>query len=423
MLSATKRYFLLKSANNGSVLLWGFLQTFVFVRVFDHHDFSIIILINNAAMLLMLVDLGFSKIIFVDIREKFVNGNAVDHTDRVISLTTLYSLMVLGGALSTAIYVLYFGGSMQISPLVCGIYFLVVALNLPWQLLQNVCSAIDNFLEFEALDVVRRIVQIIILSLLLIFRIELVAFTCMLLTWIIAISIILVRLKTRGVTSRYAVDPFAWRHTLTPADKSAMLQSAVFIGSETVMYQAPLLLTPLFYGLGAPVIIVDTVFRFFRASISLFKISSETLIPLQTQAYFSKDWPELRRRTYQVLGVSAAFAGLIAATLLLFGHQIFAALLSSRELISTEAILCILALVGSNVLQNTFGSLLVITGFFKDLSRVGACIAALVLVALPLMGAVSGSIIDFLFTYVACYMASAIVYSWLASRRVLKTQS
>ena len=62
-----------------------------------------------------------------------------------------------------------------------------------------------------------------------------------------------------------------------PAEvRTAAIRSGRRIATgEATLYQAPLLAVPIFYGLGAPVIIADTLFKVFRGAVSLFRVSRQ----------------------------------------------------------------------------------------------------------------------------------------------------
>ena len=420
MISEVKIYFLLKALSNFLALLWGFLQTFIFIRVFDYHDVSVIMLTNSICVFLMYFDFGLSKIYYVAIREKFIAGQALGDNSEIVSLATLFGLVLACGALLIGGYLWLFDTRLHISPIVVSGYFLIIGLNLPWQLLQNASSAVDNFIPFEMLEVARRGLQLLVLLALLAYPAPLPIFLLLLAIWGAAIAAALRRLQRAGVVSRYRVHPLAWYRALSPGARTSARQSATFLVGEAVLHQTPLLLTPLFYGLGAPVIIADTVFKVFRGAATLCRVSSETLVPQQTAAFFRGDRAELQRRTAQVLGMSLLIVLALEVAFLFFGNWIFSILLNVRGLISGFALTSVALLIVAGMLQNTFGSLLQNTGSFRALSLVTTAAAFPIFLAECVSGLWSPTVGVFLLVYALCYFVAAAASGTVAWQRLLR---
>jgi hypothetical protein len=68
------RYMVLRGWTAGGGILAGLVQTFVFARVLDPETFSLFILVGALGVSMWLFDLGFSRILFVRMRERFLAG-------------------------------------------------------------------------------------------------------------------------------------------------------------------------------------------------------------------------------------------------------------------------------------------------------------------------------------------------------------
>ena len=68
------RYMILRGWTAGGGIIAGLVQTFVFARVLEPETFSLFILVGALGVSMWLFDLGFSRILFVRMRERFLAG-------------------------------------------------------------------------------------------------------------------------------------------------------------------------------------------------------------------------------------------------------------------------------------------------------------------------------------------------------------
>ena len=153
-----------------------------------------------------------------------------------------------------------------------------------------------------------------------------------------------------------------------------LLRSSIFSISEIYIYNFPYFFVPAFYGLGAPTIILDTTFKVFRGGSIAYSAACDVALPKQTQAFNDRDLVRLMRSTWIALGLCAIPTVSISIILCVAGERLFALLLGPAAVMPNVAPVLILLLF-ANMMQMVALSLLVHTGFFKEISQASPFIA------------------------------------------------
>ncbi len=407
------RYFLLRSSTAGAAVIAGLVQTFVFARVLTPERFSIFILIGTLGVSLWLFDLGAAKILFVRQRSRHL-GHRADKTVAAHStaVIALYSLIVLAG---TLLCLLVSAGWPSVTPwqaVEYAMFFSFSALNLVWYPLRNVAGAIDEFIYFERLEAVRRIGHIAAMLALLI-GLSLPAFLVLAnLLWFALFAVCTARLLRAGALTPPRLAHFGavlkefWR-----VNRLEILRSGTFAGAELAIYTFPYLVVPMAFGLGAPTIILDTVFKVFRGTTLIYAAGLDPLIPQQTRAFAERDAPTLKRATLTAAVLIALPTLALCVLLLTAGDTLFALLLGHAATVPSTAVLILVVLLLANMAQNVASCLLQHTGFFREMARA----AIFLVVAMAAMtGAVLAAGLDitgFLAGYAVVYIAGAALFT------------
>lgn len=405
------RYFALRASTAGAAVIFGLIQTFVFARVLTPQDFSIFILIGTFGVSLWLFDLGAAKILFVRQRERHLakrtEGAVVAQSSAVV---LAYALIVLAASL------LCFA-AMALRPSVSlwraaeyAMFFTFSALNLVWFPLRNISNAVDEFIAFETLEAIRRLGHISIMLALLI-GLPLTAFLILVnLLWFVLLAACVGRLIAKGALApklRGLAPTLAgfWRD-----NRKELLRSGNYAAGELTVYNFPYLVVPAVFGLGAPTIILDTVFKIFRGATLIYAAGLDPLVPRQTRAFAEHDAPMLKKATLTAAILCAIPTVALCALLLLAGDRVFALLLGKAATVPPEATLILVVLLVANMAQNVASCLLQHTGFFREIARV----ATFLVVAMAAMTAIviaSGlDIVGFIGGYAAVYVAGAVLY-------------
>lgn len=404
------RYFLLRSSTAAAALVSGLVQTFVLARVLTPQEFSIYILIGTMGVSLWLFDLGAAKILFVRQRERHL----ARHTDGAIAAQSsavilLYALIVLAGTLACFAF-------MALRPRVApwqaaefALFFSFAALNLVWFPLRNVSNAVDEFIYFETLEAVRRVGHVGMMLALLI-GLPLAAFLLLAnLLWCVVLAACIARLVHKGALAplRRFIGALAafWRDS-----RREILRSGNYAVGELVVYNFPYLVVPFAFGLGAPTIILDTVFKVFRGATLIYAAGLDPLVPRQTRAFAEGDAVTLKRATWTA-AILCTIPTLALCGLLLFaGDRLFALLLGKAATIPPAAIPILVVLLIANLAQNVASNLLLHTGFFREIARVASFLVAAMAVMTGIVLAAGLDIVGFIGGYAAVYVAGAALY-------------
>ena len=412
------RYFLLRSLTAAAAIAAGLVQTFVFARVLTPESFSIFILIGTVGVSLWLFDLGAAKILFVRQRSRHLGQRADDtvaaHSSAV---ALLYGLIVLAGTLLCFAVTLSRASVAPRQAAEYALFFSFSALNLVWFPLRNVSNAVDQFIYFETLEAVRRGGHIALMLALLVGLPLPLFLICGNLLWAAVLAASIVPLLRAGALAprlrhfRGALAEF-WRR-----NRPELLRSGTYAGAELVVYNFPYLVVPLAFGLGAPTIILDTVFKVFRGTTLIYAAGLDPLVPEQTRAFAERDAPTLKKATLTAAALIALPTIALCVLLLFAGDELFALLLGQAATVPRAAIVILVVLLLANMAQNVASCLLLHTGFFREIARVASFLVVAMAVATAMVLAAGLDITGFLAGYTVVYVAGAALYLYYVVRR------
>jgi O-antigen/teichoic acid export membrane protein len=415
------RYFLLRASTATAAVASGLIQTFVFARVLTPEDFSIYILIGTFGISLWLFDLGAAKILFVRQREchleKRIDSSVAAQSSAVIML---YALIVFAGTLVCYAIMLSRPAATLWQSAEFALFFSFAALNLVWFPLRNVSNAVDEFISFETLEAIRRGGHIVIMLALLV-GLPLSAFLLLAnLLWFALLAVCISRLvRKSALTSRL---PEFWA-TLTGfwrSNRAELLRSGNYAVGELTIYNFPYLVVPIVFGLGAPTIILDTVFKIFRGATLIYAAGLDPLVPRQTRAFAERDALTLKKATLAATILCAIPTLALCALLLFAGDRLFALLLGPAATVPPAATPILVVLLLANLAQNVASSLLLHTGFFHEIARIASTLVAAMaaMTALVLLGGLD--VVSFIGGYAVVYAIGAALYVATAVRGPLR---
>jgi O-antigen/teichoic acid export membrane protein len=402
------RYLILRATTAGAAVAFGLVQTYVFARVLAPKDFSIYILIGTFGLSLWLFDLGAAKILFVRQRARHIEGRRDDAIATESSaVVALYALIVLCGTLACFAIAAAregFGTAADYA-----LFFSFAALNLVWFPLRNVSNAVDQYIGFESLEAVRRIGHIGLL-LALLGGVPMPVFLVLAnALWAALLAICIVRLARLGALR---APQGMWR-TLTGfwrGNRRELLRSGNYAVGELAIYNFPYFVVPAVFGLGAPMIILDTVFKIFRGATLIYAAGLDPLVPRQTRALAERDAAMLKKATLTAFVLCAIPTLALCALLLLAGDRLFALLLGHAATVLPAAIDVLVVLLLANLAQNVASNLLLHTGYFREIARVATVLVA-AMAAMTLIAVAAGvDIVGFIGGYAAVYVAGAALY-------------
>ena len=404
-------YLLLRSSTAGAAVVAGLVQTFVFARVLSPETFSIFILVGALGVSLWLFDLGAAKILFLRQRARHI-AQREDGPEpaQASAVVTLYTLVVaLGTLLCFAVMAL----RPSVTPWQAtelALFFSFSALNLVWFPLRNVSTAIEEFIAFETLDAIRRGGHIA-LTLALLVGMPLTVFLLLgNLLWLVVLAACIARLVRHGAL---APSPEHFWTTLTSfwrTNRTELLRSCNYAVGELAIYNFPYLVVPIAFGLGAPTIILDTVFKVFRGATLIYAAGLDPLVPRQTRAFAEHDAAGLKKATWTAAVLCAVPTIALCAVLLFGSDRLFTLLLGHAATVPRAAALILVVMLLANLAQNVASNLLLHTGFFREIAR-NATVMMILMAAMTAAAVLAGvDIVGFIGGYAAAYVAGAALY-------------
>ncbi len=348
---------LVKLANVGLILIWGFAVTYVFVRVLPLAEFRSFLLLVALGNFTISAEFGITNIIYARLRQHWLRskGETTDASGfRVEEMGVLFLFLAAIIVIASAIVImaLALGAVRTDQPTLFLLFFLAACLNLPALLAKRSLAAIDGNFLWELLDCGRRLLTI---SLLFSILVGLDARLSIALQLTISIAIIgwAIAHVHRRLEMR-AEDWFAFR--LGGAHMKAHYlrdvgASAAFTASDIVAYNAPYFTIAMATGEARPMLVFDFFFKMSRALSMLVRAAVEAALPRITRAYHARDGARLRQLLLRAMAVALVFALGLSGAILVAGRWLFAKLFDGRaEIDAADLWLVAIALVALAVL-------------------------------------------------------------------------
>ena len=154
-------YLLLRASTAAGAVAMGFVQTFVFARILTPERFSIFIVVGAIGYTLWLAELGLPNILFVNLRGPHLAGRRDEHVARqATAVTLLYAALAAAAALVCFAVTLARPSSTPTGAAELALFLFYITLNLAWTSLRSISIAVDLFVFYERLELIRRIVNI-----------------------------------------------------------------------------------------------------------------------------------------------------------------------------------------------------------------------------------------------------------------------
>ena len=345
---------LVKLANVGLVLIWGFAVTFVFVRILPLAEFQAFLLLVAFGNFTISAEFGLTSIIYARLRRHWLGGDQADSGFRLEEMGVLFlflGLIVLGGTviLIAALALGWFDTAM---PLLFLLFFLSACVNLPALLAKRALAAVDGNFLWEALDCGRRVLTIALLLAILLGMDPRLSIALQL-----AVSLLVIGWAIAHVHRRLGMGARHWlafrvggghvrAHYLRDIGASA-----AFTASDIIAYNAPYFTIAMATSDARPMLIFDFFFKMSRALSMLVRAVVEAALPRITRAYHAGDRARLRQLLARSLGAGLVFALLLSALLLSVGDWLFTKLFDGRATIDrTELALIVAALAALTII-------------------------------------------------------------------------
>jgi O-antigen/teichoic acid export membrane protein len=410
-------FLLLRSSTAAGAVAMGFVQTFVFARVLSPDRFSIFIVVGAIGYTLWLCDLGLAKILFVALRKGHLAGRPDPRAAAEATAVTLfYVALAITGSLA-CFAVMASRPSFSIGDAAdFALFFLFISINLPWFSLRTIAIAVDEYVFYEKLELVRRLLNMTTMLAIL----AGLPFTAFLIgsnaLWAALLAAATVRLTRRGALAPRVRD-FAHQFALFVRSNSrSIARSGTYALSDIFIYTFPYYVVPAAFGLGAPPIILEATFRIFRGTSMIYAAACDLALPGQTRAVAAHDVTKLWRATLIAAGLCCIPAAFACALLIVAAQPLFVLLLHSAATVPAAITPILVVLLSANLVQMVAQSLLLHTGYFRELGRISAAVAAAMIAATAWSVAAEFDIVGFLAAYAAVYTAGALAMAIAALR-------
>ncbi len=403
------RYMMLRASTAGATLGVGLLQTFVFARALTPERFSLFIFFAALGYSLYLTDAGMVKVLFVNLRRRFLHEKPFGGiAKQATAIVTLYfAVAAVATLICFGLLVGHFNYSFADSSELT-LFFAFNAMNLPWVALRYFSIAIDDYFYFETLEATRRGATMIGLIALLL-GLPVLGFVAFInISWLAVAVAAIFKLLRRGALTSYFHRSAVYLIAFLRSNRRQLISSAVYALSETYIYSFPFFLVPWAYGLGAPTIILDTTFKVFRSANQFYSAACDSLVPRQTSALARRDGPTMVRATWLAAALCLLPAAGVSAILLIGADKIFALLLGHAATMPPAMTPVIIMLLFGNLAQMVSHSVLVHTGFFKEVARISFTLVGALSAAAVLVIWAGFDIVQFLNAYAAVYTCGAI---------------
>lgn len=405
-------YFFLRFATSGGLLAAGLLQTFVFAHVLRPEEFSIFILSAALGVSMWLFDLGVPKILFVRLRAEHLAGADTSAVaTQANSVVILYAVLVMAGSL---IHFAVLAARPTISlwqAAEFSLFFLFAALNLVWFVLRNLSVAVEKYIYFESLETVRRAGHILALLAMLV-GLPLPIFLLLLnLIWIVLFTLAAIPLVRLGALRPSLHGIPGQILAFFSENRAAALFTSAQAVSELYLHNILYFAVPIVFGLGAPIIVLDTTFKIFFGALTVSSAACDLLVPRQTSAFARHDRPALVRATLAALGLCTVPNFIIGGLLIFAADSLFAFLLGPAAYVPAATTPVLLVLLAAGVVKTVSSFLLTHTGYFKEIARLSASIGALMTLVMIAATLMHLDMIGFMRLYAGCFALGAIFFA------------
>ncbi|HWJ69042.1 MAG TPA: hypothetical protein VNS79_03205 [Sphingobium sp.] len=407
-----------KLANVALAMVWGFVVTFVFVRLLPIGEFRTFLLLIAFANFTVSAELGLSAIVYSRLRRDQVTGEGRFRVEEMSALFWLMTgIIATGGAMIGLAIAL--GGIPTRYPLLFIAFYGVSAINLLTVLARRALAALDHNLWWEALDFLRRASGIVLLLASLIGLPILDAVLAQL-----AIALLILWLGMATIQRSLGMAARQWLAVRAGAGHVRAHYLADFgrTGALTLFdvaaYNAPYFTIAAATQDPRPLLLFDFVFKMSRALSAVIRALVETALPALTRAWFGDETERLRSGLVRLTGGALLVSLAAALALLLVGGPLAAIIFDGKirlEQAETGMIMLLLLALGvmcvSVYLQTGLGRFGALVGP-SFLFLVGSLIS--VPVALALQGAAGWSLSQaFMLSYMLVHLALALVHGRL----------
>jgi O-antigen/teichoic acid export membrane protein len=364
-------YLALKALSTGLQVVFGILTTYIFLRILSPGVFAAYILISAIGGYSNVADLGGSNLIYVNMRKAYLDGHHVGTAlEEALAALLTYGAVVL--------LVLFVVGALIIvdvienhgAPLGLILYLLFWLLLLPWRIVGTTANAVDLFVPFEILELMRRLLVTGFMMLLLagleirqyLIAINIVWAACFLVAAFYARRLFVEFGANKGSIAAAVVRLYR--------DRLASVKAvAAWNVSAFTIFVFPYFIVPALSFPKEALIVFDTFYKVCRFGATAYGWAGDAFLPMQTRAVHEGRLRNLMSSVGTVLALKSIIF-LVAAICLLGGSdRIFPTLLNGKVEISQAIVLMMVAMLFLQVIHLTLEQILINAGLFEPMAK------------------------------------------------------
>lgn len=394
-------FFCVRSTNVGLITAYSLLTVYVLVRTVPADVYPWVVFFSAIANYALAADLGYAGFIYAETRRRFIKKD-MEGQDRTISeAVNVYVLVPLVISPIVALFIFWTVDSSFEIRAGLSLFFLSVILSLPWMLFRRVGAAVDLFVHFEVLELVRRVAFLASAASMLI-GVTLLWFAVICIAiWLCAFSGAVILLRHRNVHIRLGKPSEIVLHLRENAKNIAT--SGSFTGLDFLIYNLPYVLLPFMYTDASRIVAFDIFFKTLRLAGVAQGVATETFQPYQTRAFHERDFRAVRKYCLIIILLGAVPATGVSLGIIYFGDEFFQFLLNGVAHVSPVTHYAMIAMIFLVLLQGVPGSLIVGVGLYRQMRKIGMVTVTL-MIALYLVTFLADVSFDMLISgYVAIY--------------------
>ncbi len=336
---------LIKLANVGLTLIWGFAVTYVFVRALPLREFQAFLLLVAFGNFTISAEFGLTSIIYARLRRYWLghdDGSGDGFRLEEMGVLFLFLAMLILGGIVILLVALVAGGLATTMPFLFTLFFLSACINLPALLAKRALAAVDGNFVWEMLDCLRRLMTIALLLLILKGLDARLSVALQIVTSLIVIGYAIALVHRRlGMTTRHWLAFSRGGAHVRANYLQDIGTSALFTISEIVAYNAPYFTIAAATQDARPMLLFDFFFKMSRALSMAIRAMVEAALPRITRAFHARERGRLRQLLTRAMAIAMVFALTASAALLLLGQWIFTKLFAGRAAIDMADLLII----------------------------------------------------------------------------------
>ena len=336
---------LAKLANVGLAMAWGFVVTFVFVRLLPLDEFKAFLLLVAFANFTVSAEFGFSTIVYSRLRRYRLASDGGFRTEELgVLLLFMAGIVGLGALLVGAGLTSGFISTGR--PGLFLAFYGVAAMNLFALLAKRSLAALDHNLWWEGLDFIRRASSIALLIAAL-FGLPLIdSVLAQLALGVVTVAIGLA--TVHGALAMPARHWLAWRAGGGHVRRNYLGdlgRTVVLTISDIAAYNAPYFIIVAATRDARPLLLFDFLFKMSRALSAIIRALVETMMPAFTRARHKADRVAQSALLKRTLALSFGLSLILGAALFLEGSRLSALMFDRRIMLNRGELALIAALL------------------------------------------------------------------------------